>query len=305
MRLNSWQKMGIVLSLIWAVGAAIHQRNADVDNAQRFANFSYKVCTDGKALHVERDLASCEAGRAKNVALMMQGNWGNVAFAALVPIPIGWLVVTILLYVGRAQVVGFRTTVPLRNMRPLQKAFVYFCGLFTAALLYFGVLVVLNLYTDSLVPVALSPLKDFNNTGDLVTASGTWVQSEDGGNSPLQTSTINCRKQEGQCTEATATVEGDTLMSDLNEYPIESWNDSMIVYKDDELCASTVYTIDLKTEAVNRAWSLTNSGQPFCTKDKSNDHQKSQLVAGFPVYWAKRKEARPYLLRLMQAVFGA
>jgi hypothetical protein len=293
-----------MLSLIWAVGAAVHQRNADVGHAQNFATFSYNVCTDGKAPHADRDLASCERLRAKEVALMMQGSWGNVAFIALVPIPIGWLLAIILFYFGKAQVVGFRATVPLRSLRPLQKAFVYFCALFTAALLYFGVLGVLNLYTDSQVPVALSPFRDFSNTGDLVTASGTWVQSENGANSPLQTSAISCRRQEGQCTEATATVEGDTLMNDLNEYPVESWNDSTIVYKDDELCASTVYTIDLKTEAVNRAWSLTNPGQPYCTKYGQNDHQTSQLVAGFPVYWAKRKEARPYLLRLMQAIFG-
>ena len=87
---NRWLRLGVVLSVVWALGAAIHQRNADIDRAEDFAKFSYRICTDGKAVAHNADLTSCEQERKKNVAIWLEGSWGNTAFISLVPIPLGW-----------------------------------------------------------------------------------------------------------------------------------------------------------------------------------------------------------------------
>jgi len=39
MRLNGWQRVGIVLSIAWALGAGIYTRSADVERANNFARW--------------------------------------------------------------------------------------------------------------------------------------------------------------------------------------------------------------------------------------------------------------------------
>ncbi|SRR5713101_3147421 len=41
MRLTGWQRVGILLSVVWALGAGIYMRNADVERADNFAKFAY------------------------------------------------------------------------------------------------------------------------------------------------------------------------------------------------------------------------------------------------------------------------
>src|ERR1035437_2151475 len=129
MRLNRWLQIGIALSIVWVVGAAIHQRNADVERADDFVKWSYGVCSDGKALAHDTNLASCETERVKNSVVWMEGSWGNVALISLAPIPLGWLAAFILFYVGRAQVIGFCAVVPWATLTWPKKAFVAFCVL--------------------------------------------------------------------------------------------------------------------------------------------------------------------------------
>src|SRR5438445_9457022 len=107
MRLNGWQRVGIVLSIMLVLGAAIYQCNADVEHAEDFAKFAYKVCLDNKSLAHDNDLASCEQEREKHLGVWLKGSWGNVALMALVSVPLGWLAAFILVYFGRSQVIGF------------------------------------------------------------------------------------------------------------------------------------------------------------------------------------------------------
>src|SRR5712664_1163032 len=102
MRLNGWQGLGIALSIFWAVGTAIYQRNSDIERAEGFAKFAYKVCSDSESLAHRNDLARCDKERKEHVDTWLKGSWGNVAILALVPIPFGWFAAFVLVYVGRA-----------------------------------------------------------------------------------------------------------------------------------------------------------------------------------------------------------
>ncbi len=53
------QRLGIVASIIWAVSAGIYTHNADIERAESFAKFAYKVCADTKSL--ARDAAIFQA----------------------------------------------------------------------------------------------------------------------------------------------------------------------------------------------------------------------------------------------------
>ena len=148
MRLTGSQRLGIVLSIVWALGAGIHTHNTDVDNADGFAKFAYKVCSDAKSLNHDSDLSSCNEERTKNLAIWMEGSNANVALAALAPIPLGWLAAFILLYVSRAQVAGFRAAIPWATLSWPKKGVVAFCALASLAVALFGITMVFSTFTS-------------------------------------------------------------------------------------------------------------------------------------------------------------
>jgi hypothetical protein len=214
----------IALSLTWAIGAGVHTHNADIERAENFVKFAYNTCTYGKEVNHDTDLSSCDAERAKNFRTWMEGSNANVAITSLAPIPSAWLAGFILLYVGRAQLLGFRAAVPWVTLTRIRKLFVVFCVLVSVASIFFGVVMLLNLYVDTKVRVTPSPFVDVIKTGeDLVTVEGTWTRTDltdDTIANPLQTSKIQCSKAENRCTEALASVSESTLMSELVEYDI-------------------------------------------------------------------------------------
>src|ERR1700733_5955118 len=169
----------IALSLIWAIGAGIHTHNADVERAENFAKFAYNTCTYGKEVSHDTDVSSCDAERAKNLKTWMSGSNANVAIASLAPIPFAWLAGFILLYIGRAQLIGFRAAVPWATLTRKGKLFVVFCAFVIVSSLLFGIVMLLNLYVDTKVRVTPSPFVDVIKTGEnLVTVEGTWTRTD-------------------------------------------------------------------------------------------------------------------------------
>src|ERR1035437_5319196 len=256
----------VAFSIIWAVGAGIHTYNADVQRAENFAKYAYKVCTDGKKLHHDSDLSSCDSERAKNIATWMEGSNGNVAIVALAPIPFAWLAAFILLYIVRAQAIGFRAVIPWATLTPFKRLFVGFCALLTGAAVLFGVVVLMNLYTDTKVPVGLNPFLDVVPSGEnLLTVTGTWTRTDLTGDTivnPLQRSKIECDKQQYRCTEALASVSETLLVADVVDYDIQSWTQDVIVLRREYPCAIEVFTIDLNTKTASGAGHRVNDGWP-------------------------------------------
>ncbi len=242
----------------------------------------------------------------------MDGSNANVATAALGPLPFAWLAAFILLYVGRAQLIGFRAVVPWATLTRARKLFVIFCGLFSAASILFGLVMLLNLYVDTKVRVSPGPFVDVIKTGDnLVTVEGTWTRTDltdDTIMNPLQTSKITCSKAENRCTEALASVSDSTLMSEIVDYDIQSWTPDAIVLRREFPCATELFTIDLNTKAVSGAGHRINENDLFCKSSSKSQNERStwtyRLSNGFQVYWGLRQKARPLPLRVIQSIFG-
>jgi hypothetical protein len=311
MRLNKLQRLGIILSVLWALGMGIHTHNSDVDAANNFAKHAYKVCTDSKSLEHNNDLSSCAQEREKNLATWLKGDVGNTAFAALAPIPFFWLFAFILLYIGCIQIVGFQSVVQWRNLNKPKKAIVLFCSAATAIAVLFELMVIMNLYVDTEVPVALAtrPKIIKLENQQIVVAEGTWVRSGDTPGSavayPLQTSKIQCSKLENRCIETQAYVSGNLLETDMVTYDIQSWTADSIVFVNDSFCSLEIYSIDFNTEAVTGAGHPTHQDTPLCKLYPSGEKKWSyELSDGFKVYWEQRQKARPFLLRLIQSLFG-
>jgi len=78
MRLNGLQRLGVVLSVAWALGAGIHTRDADVERAENFAKFAYKICLDSKSLAHDSNLSSCDQEGDHNLETWMKGSDANI-----------------------------------------------------------------------------------------------------------------------------------------------------------------------------------------------------------------------------------
>lgn len=309
MRLNRWVRIGILFSVAWVIGAAIYTHNETLKTATFWSKMAYDSCTSSKKVN-DTDLSSCDAKRVESIRTWMATDNGSIAFNALAPIPFAWLAVFILVYVIRVQIVGLRAVIPWSTLSRPKKWFAGFCFLSSAFALLLVIVVALNTYVDSKVPVGIAGFQDFDKNDGSVTVTGTWIRTDladtdDSIVSPLQTSKIECDKAANTCVEAQAHVSGATLMTDLVKYDIKSWTPDAVVMVRDDLCATEIFTIDLNTKAVTGAGHLTNQGNGFCSSNKDEkDTWSYQLANGFRVYWELRQKARPWPLRVIYSLFG-
>jgi hypothetical protein len=101
------------------------------------------------------------------------------------------------------------------------------------------------------------------------------------------------------------TLSGNLLVSDLEKYDMQSWTDNAVVFTEEDECSKTVYTIDLNTKTVSGAGHLINQGTISCKMNfRSKENWSLLMRNGFDVYWEQRKNARPTLLKIIQAAFG-
>ena len=91
LKLGMWQRLGIVLSVLWAFGACTYQRMTDIERANTFVDWSYKVCIESLNLDHIFDYSSCLAQIPKDLAIWLDGSWASVAVVAFLPIPVAWI----------------------------------------------------------------------------------------------------------------------------------------------------------------------------------------------------------------------
>ena len=98
-----------------------------------------------------------------------------------------------------------------------------------------------------------------------VSASGTWTIAGEAQAQPHQTSRIDCHREAGTCTEATAILRADggqsSLSVDIDAYEIERWDQHEVVTKPLQFgCTRYVKRIARLQKAVSGTRSTTGSG---------------------------------------------
>jgi len=312
LELNIWQKIGIVLSILWIVFTWVNETNKIEKSANDFANFSYKVCSDTQRIRHDNDLSSCDLKKQKDLLLFSKNKNLNAGIASLLPLPFFWLLIFIFYYFFKSTLIGYQQLVVWKRMPKLKKIFTVFCLTSFGFVILFSILVVLNYYVDSKVPVTLSSFVDVDkydyDKESIANASGTWTGngvSEFMG-SKIQTSTIKCIKSKLTCWEARAYVpdNSNALMRDLIEYEVTQWTDSSVRFKNENLCYEELFTMDLITNKVSGIGKYTDKNE-YCKKTSHSDKTWDyQLSDGFKVYWEERQKARPWLMRVIQSFFG-
>lgn len=137
MKLNGWQRIGVVVSVLWAIGAPIYERNSIVNHSYWFTSQSSEVCgraakrakltaeilnpdvlaaleAESKEFRdcQERWLESAEEMRAVNGTAAL-----NLLAVALMPIVVGWLLAFFSIEIFRWVRAGFGTnsSVPIAS----------------------------------------------------------------------------------------------------------------------------------------------------------------------------------------------
>ena len=314
MTLNKWHRTGIALSVLWATGGWVYQHNADLKRVSDSGALFHRLCTDTQELKHVLNPSECEAKRKEAEAIEAKGDTGNALIFALCPIPFFWLTAYVFIYFVRAQIVGFRAVVPWRTLTRLRKGFAAICVAFGGTALFFTTLTVTNLYIDSKVPVSPEPSLMVTRGGNgYVQAKGTWTTdnaqwgSINAEASPLQTSRILCTRDEGHCVEARASIGGTVLFADAAEYEIESWTENEVGFKSEELCYTEHFKINIAMQSVEGYGAFDEPTNELCKQNAAKWDGKPwsfRMRPGFEVYWSLHQAARPYLLRVVHALFG-
>jgi hypothetical protein len=97
-RLNGWHRIGIVLSIVWAIAAWFYARHVDLALHSNVLSLEYHRCAD---LPSEKERANCKERVRHDFESSFQADWLYVAAVALVPIPIAWLIAYALVGVVR------------------------------------------------------------------------------------------------------------------------------------------------------------------------------------------------------------
>jgi len=87
-RLNGWQRIGALASVVWVLAGPVYLINKDTHHATKQASLSMKACYQaGRKDCLKVYDATYAASRD------VKATWGNWAMLAFVPIVAAWLVV--------------------------------------------------------------------------------------------------------------------------------------------------------------------------------------------------------------------
>jgi hypothetical protein len=104
-RLNEWQRMGIVLSVVWAIVGGVYGMGLGRDVVWR----QYQTCLAFAYQGRSDEGGICETFN-EQLAEVRASRWYKAATVGLVPIPVAWLVVYVAVGLVRWVSAGFKTT---------------------------------------------------------------------------------------------------------------------------------------------------------------------------------------------------
>ena len=100
--MGGWIRIGIVLSVVWALVGGFWAHNSAGNEVQRRTGAQFDVCVAinkarlGDAAPYDQISKPCRDQFPNNYLHNIEGFWWGVAFVALVPIPVAWIIIYML-----------------------------------------------------------------------------------------------------------------------------------------------------------------------------------------------------------------
>lgn len=174
-----------------------------------------------------------------------------------------------------------------------------------ALAIWIGVAALAIAVQQSRVPVSLPTAGKMSSySKDYVKVSGTWVIEGDKQAYPLQTTEISCERELKRCTSATGNVMGgDILNVFIDFYDIVSWEQSRVVFTDDNPnCVQYIYTIDFVSKSVNGVRQKRKAGPNLPEECAGlNQELRLSLKDGYKEYKQLQEQALPWFGHLALA----
>lgn len=104
MRLNAWKRLGVVASVLWAVGGAIYQRHHNIYIAQDAMDSSYSTCIAAN----HSDYTGCMDRAQQLHEIILAGSRYTVAMFALLPVVEAWIAIYLIVWATRWILAGRR-----------------------------------------------------------------------------------------------------------------------------------------------------------------------------------------------------
>jgi hypothetical protein len=104
-KLSGWKRVGLVLSVLWALGSFLYVRNIQITRADQLYEWAWRGCINGDY----SKFSACLDEFSYQRALTTTAYWPDVAFYALAPIVAAWLACWIGIRTYRWVREGFRS----------------------------------------------------------------------------------------------------------------------------------------------------------------------------------------------------
>ena len=114
MRLNGWQRIGLVTSIVWFIAGGLWGNKIALDEAGARTSLQLDACVaENKRRHGEygpheQVWTPCWDQFGANFMRNAEGHWMFAALFALVPLPIAWLLAYALVHLVRWIRAGFK-----------------------------------------------------------------------------------------------------------------------------------------------------------------------------------------------------
>jgi hypothetical protein len=174
--LNIWQKIGVVLSLVWLVYFPYTQISEANKQAIELTAWEYKNCLEDNIKLNQSN--NCELLRADKINLLEQVNFLNIFAGTFFVLLFAWLTACIVFYLVKVIYSGFKQTIIWSKLSTGKKWFVGLCYVYSGFLILVSILLITGLYIETKVPYYLpsfSVSKDYNG---YVFVTGSWKRTQ-------------------------------------------------------------------------------------------------------------------------------
>ena len=103
MKLNGWQRIGVVASVLWAIGGSIYERNAQVNDAAKYYELAVKNCF-GELIRTCLDTTK---ETYKSLLFFDAVKVADIVLVAIGPVISGWILVYLTVKIVRWVKAGF------------------------------------------------------------------------------------------------------------------------------------------------------------------------------------------------------
>ena len=114
MKLNGWKRLGIIASVAWILGAGFHTYTSEMESASKGASFTHVVCDENLAGKTgdawKKGFDECNRQADELLSVGVSNARMDAASVAFVPVPLGWALAYLILFLARWVRRGFART---------------------------------------------------------------------------------------------------------------------------------------------------------------------------------------------------